>query len=611
MSDREKELQKELDKYKELYEAQSKTIDQGDRFSSSSGKVVGNLNADLGKWTLSVTESSNKLKAAFAGIGDALDITDLSAFQELDDRATLIQREFGTTKESIEGFKQSIADTIPELMKMGITEEQGLKNITKAMESMGSTATLGKEAITELSAAAEISRVDVSKLATNFRDVGVSVYDVGDRMKEVTDYARSVGVSVAGVSEKVVSNLGKMNLFNFDNGVKGLAKMAATSERMGISMNTVFEFADKIYNPEGAIEMAAGLQRLGVTASGLLDPLRAMDLAANDPEGLQKEILNVTKEFTKFNEANGKFEIMPGSKRRLREIAKEMNIPADELASMSIKAADFDMKMKQIQFPSLATDDETKEMIAGMAQLKDGKAVINVKNEQTGEVELKQVDQLTATDLESLKNQQEDGNKTIEQIALDQLSVSEQIRNNTAGYMKTIEYGKATSEPLEKLFGTVMGSQAILSRNLAKQATTKGVRETFTEIGQPAEDYIVGGIEGNTGKQRSAEQNFMKALDNAEQKLTASSQEFINTTLIDISNKFKEAYTQPQKVESTATVNLNMNLTGDANVKNMDLNSVKGDIVNYLTQTAEGKALLKEAIENKNAPASAQGVKNK
>jgi hypothetical protein len=186
MSDREAELQKELDKYKELYEAQRKTIDQSDRFSSSSGKVVGNLNADLGKWTLSVTESSNKLKTAFAGIGDALDITDLSAFQELDDRATLIQREFGTTKESIEGFKQSIADTIPELMKMGITEEQGLKNITKVMESMGSTATLGKEAITELSAAAEVSRVDIGKLATNFRDVGVSVYDVGDRMKEVT-----------------------------------------------------------------------------------------------------------------------------------------------------------------------------------------------------------------------------------------------------------------------------------------------------------------------------------------------------------------------------------------------------------------------------------------
>ena len=610
MSDREKELQKELDKYKELYEAQSKTIDQGDRFSSSSSKVVGNLNADLGKWTLSVTESSNKLKTAFAGIGDALDIKDGSAFQELDNRATLIQREFGTTKESIEAYKQSIADTIPELMKMGITEEKGLTNITKVMESMGSTATLGTEAITELSAAAEVSRVDIGKLATNFRDVGVSVYDVGEQMKEVTDYARSVGVSVAGVSDKVVGNLGKMNLYNFDNGIKGLAKMAATSERMGISMEQVFTFADKIYDPEGAIEMAAGLQRLGVTASGLLDPLRAMDLAANDPEGLQKEILNVTKEFTKFNEANGKFEIMPGSKRRMREIAKEMGIPAEELASMSIKAADFDMKMKQIQFPSLATDDETKEMIAGMAQLKDGKAVINVKNEQTGEVELKQVDQLTATDLESLKNQQEDGNKTIEQIALDQLSVSEQIRNNTAGYMKTIEYGKATSEPLEKLFGTVMGSQAILSRNLAKQATTKGVRETFTEIAQPAEDYIVGGIEGNTGKQRTAEKDFMAALSNAEQKMIASSQEFINTTLIDISNKFKEAYTQPQKVETKSEVTINVKLTGDENTRGINPAQLENGILEAMSKP-EVSSVVSNQIAGGNQPSATTGSKNK
>jgi hypothetical protein len=145
--------------------------------------------------------------------------------------------------------------------------------------------------------------------------------------------------------------------------------MAAQSERLGIKMETVFSFAEKVFNPEGAIEMAAGLQRLGVTASGLLDPLKAMDMAANDPEALQKEIINVTKEFTKFNETSGKFEIMPGSKRRLREIAKEMQIPAEELAEMSIKAADFDMKMKQIEFPSLATDQETKEMIAGMAKM--------------------------------------------------------------------------------------------------------------------------------------------------------------------------------------------------------------------------------------------------
>ena len=438
----------------------------------------------------------------------------------------------------------------------------------------------------------------------------MSIYDVGDQMKEVTDIARGAGVSVAGVSDKVVGNLNKMNLYNFDTGVKGLAKMAVTSERLGISMDTVFNFADKIFNPEGAIEMAAGLQRLGVTASGLLDPLKAMDLAANDPEGLQKEIINVTKEFTKFNEANGKFEIMPGSKRRLREIAKEMGIPAEELASMSIKAADFDMKMKQIQFPALATDQETKEMIAGMAQLKDGKAVINVKNEQTGEVELKQVDQLTASDMEALQKQQEEDSMSIEEVAKEQLSVSKQIAFNTAGFIKGVEMGKATAEPLEKLYTNIMGAQVDITKNLAKQGTTQGTRELYTSIGQPVEDYITGGITGDKSKQQAAEKNFVQALIDAESNLTKNSENFINTTLTDIASRFKEAYSQPQKIETKSDVNFNMTINGNENVKDMDLNSIRGDIVNYLTQTAEGKDLLKKAIENPNAPSAMVGSKN-
>jgi hypothetical protein len=429
-------------------------------------------------------------------------------------------------------------------------------------------------------------------------------------MKEVTDYARSVGVSVAGVSDKVVGNLGKMNLYNFDNGIKGLAKMAATSERMGISMEQVFTFADKIYDPEGAIEMAAGLQRLGVTASGLLDPLRAMDLAANDPEGLQKEIINVTKEFTKFNEANGKFEIMPGSKRRLREIAKEMGIPAEELASMSIKAADFDMKMKQIQFPSLATDDETKEMIAGMAQLKDGKAMINVKNEQTGEVQLKQVDQLTASDIESLKKTQEEDSMSIEEVAREQLSVSKQIELNTAGYIKSVEYGKATAEPLEKLYTSIMGAQVDVTRNLAKQATTKDVRGTYGAVGQPIEDYIVGGIAGDTDRQRTAEKDFMQALVDTEAKIKASSQEFLTTTMTDISNRFKEAYMQPQKVETKSEINVNVNITGDENTRSMNATQIE-TVVKESFAKPEFSSAINGQLAGGNQPSATTGSKNK
>jgi hypothetical protein len=596
----EEELKKQNEELKKQVESYQKLNDQSSRFATNTKRTVDDQGAYLGQWTLDMKKFSNSVEGALKDLANAADPTNLSAFENLDERATQLQREFGTTKGSIDGFKQSIADTVPELIKMGITEEEALTNMAKVMDSMGSSATLGTEAITELSAAASISRVDIGKLADNFREVGVSVYDVGDQMKEVTDYARSVGVSVAGVSEKVVGNLSKMNLYNFDNGIKGLAKMAATSERMGISMQTVFDFSEKIYNPEGAIEMAAGLQRLGVTASGLLDPLRAMDLAANDPEGLQKEIINVTKEF----------EIMPGSKRRLREIAKEMGIPAEELASMSIKAADFDMKMKQIQFPSLATDDETKEMIAGMAQLKDGKAVINVKNEQTGEVKLTQVDQLTASDIESLKKTQEEDSMTIEEVAREQLSISKQIEYNTAGYIKTVEYGKATAEPLEKLYTSIMGAQVDVTRNLEKQATTKDIRSGYGSIAQPMEDYIVGGISGDKGRQQAAEKDFLQALIDTEAKVTASAQNFLTTTMTDISNRFKEAYMQPQKVETKSEINVNVNITGDENTRSMNATQIE-TVVKESFAKPEFSSAINGQLAGGNQPSATTGSKNK
>ena len=610
MSDREEELKKENKLLEEQLAKYKKLNQQDGERSSGMKKLYDEKNQYVGSWTTDLSVIKKRMEDTFSSIGDALNPADLGAFEELDERATSLQNKFGATKGVMEEYKQSIADTIPELIRMGISEETAVTNMATLMESMGSSATLGTEAITEVSAAAKVSGVEIGKLSANFREVGISIYDVGDQMKEVTDIARAAGVSVAGVSDKVASNLNKMNLYNFDNGVKGLAKMAVTSERLGISMNQVFEFAEQIYNPEGAIEMAAGLQRLGVTASGLLDPLKAMDMAANDPEALQKEIINVTKEFTKYNEANGKFEIMPGSKRRLREIAKEMHIPAEQLASMSIKAADFDMKMKQIEFPSLAADQETKEMIAGMAQLKDGKAQINVKNEATGEFELKQVDQLTAKDIESLKKSQEEDSMSIEDVQREQLSISQKIEANTRGAISSVKMGKATTEPLEKLYTTIMGAQVDISRNFADQTTSKGTRKTLTSIGQPMEDYIVGGIKGDADMQADAGKNLLKALSDAEQQIKAGSQEFLNQTLTDISTRFKEAYSQPQKVETKSEVNLNMTINGNDNVKNMDLNSVRNDIVNYLTQTTEGKDILKKAVENPNAPTAMVGSKN-
>ena len=60
----------------------------------------------------------------------------------------------------------------------------------------------------------------------------------------------------------------------------------------------------------------------------------------------------------------------------------------------------------------------------------------------------------------------------------------------------------------------------------------------------------------------------MQALIDAESNLTKNSENFINTTLTDIASRFKEAYSQPQKIETKSDVNFNMTINGNEFMKN-------------------------------------------
>jgi hypothetical protein len=56
-------------------------------------------------------------------------------------------------------------------------------------------------------------------------------------------------------------------------------------------------WSDLSGNSLNATGNASNISSLGVTSGALLDPLRAMDLAQNDPEQLQKEIITISTNF--------------------------------------------------------------------------------------------------------------------------------------------------------------------------------------------------------------------------------------------------------------------------------------------------------------------------
>ena len=532
--------------------------------SSLMDDALGGTLADFDKnaYTLNLGALKEKIGSQFEGLLNSINPLDSTIFADLETYANSVQKAFGLSKERVDEFKTTIADAAPELAKLGLQDADISNNLISIMDGLGGAASVSKEAIIELSAAAKLTGQDVSTLASSFREVGISVYDVGEQMKTVTEVARSAGVSVNAVSGKVMANVEKMNIFNFENGVKGLAKMSAQAERLGIKMEKIFAQSEKIMNPEGAIDMSAALQQLGVTSSGLLDPLRAMDMSQNDPEQFQKEIVNLGKEFTRFNEKTGQMEILPGAKRRMKEVAEAVGLTREEFAQMALKSSDFEMKLKQIKMPSLGIDDdETKEMIATMAQMKDGVATIQVRDKETGITTEKKVEELTPEDIENLKKANEDSSKTIEELAFNQLDVTTQIKNLlTTGEVAT-KFAKATTPTLSKFYGLVADSKL----EIAKAAdnifgSTEDMRTAMGDLTKPVEGIIKGKITGDDKMVNTEignlETNILKTFNDFSSKFSTE----VNSVQENLIEKVKTAYSEPIKIEGKTDSNLNINV---------------------------------------------------
>jgi len=419
----------------------------------------------------------------------------LTALTNLDSEASKLVKTFGISKQRAGELTQTVADAIPKFVGMGLKVGDVAETLQGLGETMNVNIMLNADSLASFAATAEVTKVKQSELAEKFRDVGVSIASIEPKMLDVVKIARQAGVTVQAVSAGVVTNLDKMNLYNFEGGIKGLANMAAQASRLGINMSSIFTVVDKVFNPEGAIEFAASLQRLGVTSSQLLDPLRLMDLAQNDPTELQNQIVNMTKEFTRFNKESNQIEILPGAKRRIDEIGKSMGLPAGELQKMAINAGMFEMKLKQIKFPTDIATKEDRELIATMAQIdKSGRAVVRIeetrtgkdgKEEGTGEYIDKLVSELSTDDVAKLAQQQKSNDASMEEIAKDQLTYLKRIESSMNTFVGAAKYGIASSNTLQ---GGYKGGLNFFQKMLDEQIPQKGKESKNYRTGT---DYVV------------------------------------------------------------------------------------------------------------------------
>jgi hypothetical protein len=433
-----------------------------------------------------IEDSGKKGKDIIDSFGDAL-VSNFSVgavgkvVAELDKGASLLLKQFGVGQEMSQALRATMADAVSNVRALGGDIKDVYETQEKASKSLQRNVILSAEVNKDLYATFKVTGQEVGTLVSGFKDAGIGAGRVAGEMKKVVDIATQSGVNAADVSAKVLQNMDALNKFNFEGGVSGLAKMAAQASMLRIDMKTTLGFADKMFDPEKAIEMAASMQRLGVAQSSLLDPLKLMDLAQNDPAELQNQIAEMGKSFVQLNE-KGDFEIMPGAKRQMREIEQAMGLPAGELAKMSLASAELEHKMSKIRFPDLNIDEDKQKMIANMAEMgKDGKYEVQVEDEN-GKMMTKAIEDLNEKDVAYLEKVANTAPKTMEELAKGQLTALESIQADIKSIADKSGLGIARTKTTGKVLDTSRQISSSIQKTLSpKQLDTKNLASSIDD----------------------------------------------------------------------------------------------------------------------------------
>jgi hypothetical protein len=302
----------------------------------------------------------------------------------------------------------------------GITTEIG-RNLNIPEEVMTRSALLVKT----------LNGFDAGKFAEAFDSVGMNlteaigeVDNTNSSMSTILDTGRQFGVVMENFLGSMSGEIKLINKYGFEKGVEGLARMVAKSEVLGLSMGSVTSLAEKLLDPEGAIDLAAQLQVIGGAAGDLTDPFKLMYMATNDLEGLQDAIIDTAAASATFNKETGQFGFSPDQRRQMRDQAAAMGLSWEEFSETAIQAAKRTEVFSQLSFTDSITEKD-KELIASMAQIgKDGTAKVSIP----GIEEMVDVANLTDGQMELLRKE----GQTDSDIYAQQLTVAERSEQSLA-----------------------------------------------------------------------------------------------------------------------------------------------------------------------------------
>lgn len=304
----------------------------------------------------------------------------------------------GMSVTRMQQFRNTAYDANIVLAQMGFENEATAEMMVAMNEETGRQIMLSKQAaiqMGEISKRTGISHQEIAGMVGQMESFGMSTESSAKMIEGIEDMSNKMGVNTQKVLKKVQGSLKLVNKLSFKGGVKGMAKMAAYSEKYKLEMEEVAGFAEQVFRPEGAIDAAANLQVLGGSLAKLGDPFQLMYQARNAPEELAKSITKAAAETAVFNEETGEFEVSAYELDRLKEAGAATGMSLESLVKTAKQTAKMNMFDEALK---VDPKSEGGQFLSTIAQMGSQGAFIEVDGNKT------YLADLSATEQEALAN---------------------------------------------------------------------------------------------------------------------------------------------------------------------------------------------------------------
>ena len=346
-----------------------------------------NSNTDLSEfanlYTKIKTEGGNPIEKFFSGLmGVASDQTETYAKEQVF-MLRQINSEMGLSGQFSKDFRDNLNETIPPLQGMGLGITDIVEHTKEMVENSGKFAFISTESqikAAEIATAFGMTMKELAGSYKSFEDVGIGAVGAAEAIGNAGKESLELGLSSQTTIKGLQNNVEKLNQFGFQKGIRGLEEMVRKSTEFRMSVDSVFQVADKVFSPEGALEMAANLQVVGGAMGALNNPLEMMYMATNNVEGLQDAIIKSSESLATFNSETGKFEVVGVNLRKAKDMADATGISLAELTKGAIAGNE---RMQALNDMSgLSVPEDTKRFITNLSQMKDGEMTLQIQDKE-------------------------------------------------------------------------------------------------------------------------------------------------------------------------------------------------------------------------------------